>query len=275
MVIFPLVLAAAGFVVTFGSVILYFRTIPRGKVPEKVGGFAFSLILGMLLAFIAIAIALRDQIFGEPLIYILGVLTLFFGGFILWVLSQRKIQMDDLKVRVGEPLLPFTALTSEGDAFDSDSLAGKRVLFKFFRGGWCPYCSAELVSFNRLGEQLKAHGVEVMALSKDTIENASIHKARDELDFTLLCDPELRVIRQYGVEHRKALGQSEGSKTTKSLVGGIPLGMTPFSFQAMAIPTTLLIDEQGVIQWIDQTDDYRLRSNEKRVMDAVKSAFEN
>jgi hypothetical protein len=41
----------------------------------------------------------------------------------------------------------------------------------------------------------------------------------------------------------------------------------------MAIPTSLLVDEQGIIRWIDQSEDYRLRSSEQRVMDAVRSAF--
>ena len=41
----------------------------------------------------------------------------------------------------------------------------------------------------------------------------------------------------------------------------------------MAIPTTLLVDEGGVIRWIDQADDYRLRSSQERVLQAVKEAF--
>ena len=38
-------------------------------------------------------------------------------------------------------------------------------------------------------------------------------------------------------------------------------------------PDTALIHENGVIQWIDQADDYRIRSNGDRVLQAVKSAF--
>jgi hypothetical protein len=42
----------------------------------------------------------------------------------------------------------------------------------------------------------------------------------------------------------------------------------------MAIPTSLLVDENGVIRWIDQTDDYRLRSSNERVLQAVSEAFD-
>ncbi len=53
---------------------------------------------------------------------------------------------------------------------------------------------------------------------------------------------------------------------------GLPLALIP-SVKTMAIPTSLLLDEQGVIKWIDQTDDYRLRSNEARVLAAIEDAF--
>jgi len=41
-----------------------------------------------------------------------------------------------------------------------------------------------------------------------------------------------------------------------------PFAFTP-SFKAMAIPTTLLVDEKGDVQWIDQSEDYRLRSDKR------------
>jgi alkyl hydroperoxide reductase subunit AhpC len=116
--------------------------------------------------------------------------------------------------------------------------------------------------------ELEKYDVSVVALSKDTVEEAAVHKARDGLTFQLLSDPKLEVIKQYGVEHHKAFG----FKTGLLVIGGIPLAFVP-SFKAMAIPTSLLVDEHGVIQWIDQTDDYRLRSNDSRVLGAVKNAF--
>lgn len=116
--------------------------------------------------------------------------------------------------------------------------------------------------------ELDTLGVGIVALSKDSVEEAAIHKSRDGLSLTLLADPDLEVIRQYGVEHHKGFGFTTGKIT----VGGIPLALTP-SFKTMAIPTSLLVDEHGVIRWIDQADDYRLRSDNNRVLQAVRDAF--
>jgi hypothetical protein len=41
----------------------------------------------------------------------------------------------------------------------------------------------------------------------------------------------------------------------------------------MAIPTTLLVDEDGIVRWIDQADDYRIRSDTARVLTAAAEAF--
>lgn len=116
--------------------------------------------------------------------------------------------------------------------------------------------------------ELDEVNVSLVALSKDTVEEAAIHKERDGLKMTLLSDADLEVIRRYGVEHHKAIG----FKTADFTLFGLPLAFTP-SFKTMAIPTTLLIDEQGVIRWVDQSDDYRLRSSNDRVLEAVRSAF--
>jgi alkyl hydroperoxide reductase subunit AhpC len=116
--------------------------------------------------------------------------------------------------------------------------------------------------------ELAKRNIRVVALSKDSVEEAAIHRTRDGLSLTLLADPELQVIRQFGVEHHKALNFTTGT----FMIGTIPLALTP-SFKTMAIPTSLLVDEDGVILWIDQSDDYRIRSNNERVLGAISKVF--
>lgn len=110
------------------------------------------------------------------------------------------------------------------------------------------------------------HGVRVIALSKDSVAAAAAHKLRDELPFTLLSDPELRVITAFGLLHHKAI------QFTTFTVLGLPLGY-PNGFVTMAIPTTLVVDERGVVRFVDQADDYRVRGDEARIREALQSAF--
>ena len=115
---------------------------------------------------------------------------------------------------------------------------------------------------------LAEYGVTVVALSKDTPAEAAAQRVRDGLTFTLLSDPDLSVIERFGLLH-------EGAIVFKTFLVGsarFPLGW-PIGFKRMAIPTTLILDEDHVVRWIDQADDYRVRGDERRTRDALRQTF--
>lgn len=114
---------------------------------------------------------------------------------------------------------------------------------------------------------LDRYGVAVVALSKDPPEVAKAHRERDGLHFTLLSDPRLEVIRRFGLLHEGAV-----EFRTFYLAGHFPVGW-PTGFRRMAIPTTLLLDEQGIVRWVDQADDYRLRGDRTRTENALREVF--
>jgi len=76
------------------------------------------------------------------------------------------------------------------------------------------------------------------------------------------------VIKQFGLVHRGAVEFSGPSIT----IAGVTLGLIP-KVKTMAVPTSLLCDEDGIIRWIDQAEDYRLRSGEDRVLQAIDDVF--
>lgn len=41
----------------------------------------------------------------------------------------------------------------------------------------------------------------------------------------------------------------------------------------MAIPTTLILDEEGIVRWINQADDYRIRGDRERTEQALIDVF--
>ena len=58
------------------------------------------------------------------------------SGLFLWLLSVRKTPIGDIRVSVGDSLMPFAAQLGDGTQFKSGSLTGQRILLKFFRGSW-------------------------------------------------------------------------------------------------------------------------------------------
>ena len=125
---------------------------------------------------------------------------------------------------------------------------------------------------NRVGhvrqmEVLDRYGVRVIALSKDDQATAQAHRTRDDLHFDLLTDPNLIIIKQFGLLHEGAI-----EFRTWFLAGHFPMGY-PTGFKQMAIPTTLILDEEGVVRWIDQADDYRIRGDQARTEQALVEVF--
>ncbi len=269
-----LILAVVGFVFTFTSLVLYLRTIPQNRVPTSVFGFASRMAIGAAISGVAIYLGITGVGAAGWMVYVPAGLGLVVGAMILVFLTQRKTPLGDIKIKVGEPYIPFSAKTPEGEDYSSDAFKGKRILFKLFRGGWCPYCSQELIIFNEMIDEMAEYDVSLVALSKDEPDQAVVHRNRDDLTFQLLSDAELKVVRSYGVEHHKTLGQSSVAKSKLGgIFGGVVFGLAPFKVMSMAIPTSVLIDEEGIVRWIDQSEDIRLRSSREMVMGAIKSAF--
>ena len=70
----------------------------------------------------------------------------------------------------------------------------------------------------------------------------------------MLADHDLAVTRLYGLENTAPKLKPPG-------VPGLP------------IPTTILADADGVVRWIDQADDYQIRSKPDRVLTAIQSSL--
>ncbi len=102
-------------------------------------------------------------------------------------------------------------------------------------------------------------GVEFLAISADTPEEAARFTRTERLRMRILADPDLAVIDLYGVRRRTTTAIGRGRKKLRPL----------------AVPTTILVDESGIIRWIDQARDYRARSDATRVLTAVRRALDS
>jgi peroxiredoxin len=67
----------------------------------------------------------------------------------------------------------------------------------------------------------------------------------------MLSDPDLAVTDRFNLRHERTLSSKPG------MIGALP------------IPTTILVDAEGTVRWIDQATDYQVRSHAERVLTAV------
>ncbi len=90
----------------------------------------------------------------------------------------------------------------EGDAFPdfqlasadgrfvrrADLLAKGPAVISFYRGAWCPYCSAELNALAQIAPQIRAAGATLAAITPEAGGTALRTKVDRGLDFDILCD---------------------------------------------------------------------------------------
>ncbi len=120
----------------------------------------------------------------------------------------------------------FTLPDQDGVMHSLEDYRGRKVILYFYPKDSTPGCTKQACSYTERLPQIREAGAVVLGVSKDSV--ASHRKFADKygLAFTLLADPERKVIEAYDVWKEK------------KNYGKVSMGV---------VRTTYLIDENGVI----------------------------
>ncbi len=120
-------------------------------------------------------------------------------------INVRLRAADDVRVGRQAPpvVLPYATRDGLGPAaqpFDLRKELGYVVVLAFYPGDFTPGCLAEWRAFRDQAATLFGPDVVVAGISVDSLET-HVRFARElQLPFKLLSDPEMRVIRNYGLD---------------------------------------------------------------------------
>lgn len=123
----------------------------------------------------------------------------------------------------------FILPDKNGNSVSLSDFLGKKIVLYFYPKDNTPGCTRQACAFAALHEKFKEKNAVVIGVSKDSPESHSKFADKNGLPFTLLSDPELKAIKEYGVWQEKKLY----GKTTMGV-----------------IRTTFIIDEKGMIMKI-------------------------
>ncbi|KIL42856.1 peroxiredoxin [Jeotgalibacillus alimentarius] len=122
-------------------------------------------------------------------------------------------------VKEGNPLPAFDTTTLDGEPVNLQDYRGKKIILNFW-ATWCPPCMAEMPHMQEYYEnEAKEQNVEILAVNLTSKDNG-IEKIQSFTD-------------DYGLTFPILLDET---------------GLLGDEFQAFTIPTTYLIDEEGIIQ---------------------------
>ena len=97
----------------------------------------------------------------------------------------------------------FTAKDATGHPVSLGQFKGKRhVIIAFYQGVFCSVCAHQLESVQAQLATFKQHGIEVLAVSADEPADALKRQAESGLSFSVIADPQRKVIEAFGVANR-------------------------------------------------------------------------
>ncbi len=97
----------------------------------------------------------------------------------------------------------FSLQDQNGKVHTLADYKGKWLVVYFYPKDNTPGCTKEACSFRDNFEEFKKIGVDVIGVSKDSVSSHKKFEKNHELNFTLLSDPDHKVIEAYGAWGKK------------------------------------------------------------------------
>lgn len=120
----------------------------------------------------------------------------------------------------------FEALNQDGKAVKLSDYRGEKVVLYFYPKDNTPTCTTQACNLRDNYEQLIKNGYVVLGVSVDNVKSHAKFKAKFELPFDLIADPDHAIVDNYGVWGEKMMYGKKYMGTFR---------------------TTFVIDEKGII----------------------------
>jgi len=108
-------------------------------------------------------------------------------------------------VSEGEIAPGFTLKSDSGESISLSDFLGKKVVLYFYPKDGTPGCTQEAKEFRDLAQEFEKEKAVVIGISKDSVQSHQRFKQNNNLPFTLLSDPEGKVLEAYGVWKERSL----------------------------------------------------------------------
>jgi peroxiredoxin Q/BCP len=129
----------------------------------------------------------------------------------------------------GMPAPPFEGVDQNGNSIRLQDLRGRKVILYFYPKDDTPGCTKEACNLRDNYAALQEAGYTIIGVSADTIESHKKFAEKYNIPFSLLADPEKKIISAYQAWGKKKLYGKEYEGTLR---------------------ITYIIDENGIISRI-------------------------
>lgn len=158
--------------------------------------------------------------------------------------SASKKSSKPVSLKVGDKAPAFAATKSDGEAWSSSDIVGKKiVVIYFYPAAMTGGCTYQACTYRDKRDELKKLGAAVIGVSGDNPEGLALFKKANKLSFTLLSDGKGTIASKFGVPYHA------GKQSLKRKIDGeekILIRNTTTS------RWTFIIDKAGKIAYINK-----------------------
>ncbi len=185
--------------------------------------------------------------------------TLFFGlgGVLIYIFWYSDLdRRDNPALKIGAKLPEFTVQSIAGEELHSSAFLGRKTLYIFYRGNWCPVCHAQIQALAEEYQEIQRRGVAVVLISPQSPKKSAELAEQLNIAMQVCVDKDNRAAKRLGIVHQY----------------GVPLGVWGYGGDTV-LPTTLIVDEDGSIVYADLTDNFRVRPRVQTLINALDGVW--
>lgn len=145
-------------------------------------------------------------------------------------------------------------------------LNGKPAVLVFYRGGWCPYCNKQLSRLRKITKDIANLGYKLIAVSPDKVSKFKETIKKQELNYTLVSDSDLNLAKEFGLTFKV-------DAKTRAIYKGYGIDLEEASGKrhySLPIPAIYVIDSDGLVHFNYVNPNYKVRMNEKILLNALR-----
>lgn len=146
----------------------------------------------------------------------------------------------------------------------------KTTVLIVYRGGWCPYCSKQLASVQKIEKELASLDAQLIAVSPDSPEKLAETKITAP-SYQLLSDDNLTLAQTLGLAFYL---DDKTAKIYRNKLGVNFVSLEGEPKVALPVPAVFVIDTNGLVHFQYANPNYKVRLTEDLLLAAVKSVSE-
>jgi len=171
-------------------------------------------------------------------------------------------------IHIGEKAPNFVLNNAFGKTIRlKDELKKGPVVLVFYRGSWCPYCNLHLRSLQESLPMIKRYGARLITITPQKPDKSVEQLKNDGFRFEVLSDQSSKVMRDYKLYF-------EIPNDLMALYKKFGINIEDFNGQgrnSLPVPGSFVIDQNGIVQAMQASTDYKLRMEPQAMIDALKT----